>query len=79
MTANPGSGLTGVARKSSFAILLAAALCAALSGCGRRAELDTPYQAAVDARREAQRNNQPLPPEPVAPPVDKPFILDRLL
>lgn len=47
--------------------------------CGRRGELDTPYQAAVEARRQAAENNEPLPPEPVKPVEDKPFILDPLL
>jgi len=50
-----------------------------LSACGRKAPLDTPYQAAVDAREEAERNDQPLPPEPQRPVRDRPFILDRLI
>ena len=63
-------------------LLLTTALGLALlatAGCGRRGELDTPYEAAVAARREARENDQPLPPEPAKPVEDKPFILDPLL
>lgn len=60
-------------------LLAGLALCLIAAGCGRRAELDTPYQAAVDARTEAKANKQPLPPEPTSPPSDKPFILDPLI
>jgi predicted small lipoprotein YifL len=58
-------------------ILLALAL--AVTACGRKAPLDTPYQAGLDARKEAQRNKEPLPPEPKKPVADKPFILDGLI
>ena len=37
----------------------------AVSACGRKAPLDTPYQAQMDARKEAERLKQPAPPEPV--------------
>jgi len=61
-----------------MAALLAVAI--AVSACGRRADLDTPYKAAVDARRDAQQAKQtPLPPEPTKPPADRPFILDKLI
>jgi predicted small lipoprotein YifL len=61
-------------------VVFVMALClASLAGCGRKAELDTPYEAALEARREAQRNNQPVPPEPQEPVRDKPFILDALI
>lgn len=60
-------------------LLAGLALCLVAAGCGRRAELDTPYQAAVDARADAAANKQPLPPVPAPPPVDKPFILDPLI
>jgi len=60
--------------------LLLAAVAVAVTACGRRpGTLDTPYEAAVEARREAERNDQPVPPEPTPPVRDKPFILDRLL
>lgn len=62
-----------------FLLLAGLALCLVAAGCGRRAELDTPYQAAVDARADAAANKQPLPPVPAPPPADKPFILDPLL
>jgi len=57
--------------------LLAAA--AAMSACGRKAPLDTPYEAAVQARKDAEKAKKPLPPEPAQPETDKPFILDRLI
>jgi predicted small lipoprotein YifL len=59
-------------------LVLLAAL-GAVSACGRKAPLDTPYQAAIDARKEAEKANQPLPPEPEEPVEDRPFILDKLL
>lgn len=52
---------------------------AAIAGCGRKSALDTPYEAAVQARKDAQKANQPLPPEPAKPDTDKPFILDPLI
>ena len=59
-------------------VLLAAA--ASLSACGRKAGLDTPYEAAVQARKEAIKAKDPNPPpEPVKPVKDKPFILDPLI
>jgi len=60
--------------------LVVAALAAALTACGRRpGQLDTPYEAARQARTEAGRNNQPLPPEPTPPVEDRRFILDGLI
>jgi predicted small lipoprotein YifL len=59
--------------------LIALGLAVGLAACGRKGALDTPYEAAVEARREAERNNEPLPPEPQRPVKDRPFILDRLL
>ena len=50
-----------------------------LAGCGRKAPLDTPYEAAVDARKEAERNKEPLPPAPEKPAEDRPFVLDSLI
>ena len=60
-------------------LAIVAATAAALSACGRRAPLDTPYQAAIDARKQAEEDGKPLPPEPQKPEEDKPFILDRLI
>jgi predicted small lipoprotein YifL len=51
----------------------------ALAACGRKAPLDTPYEAAVQARKDAGDAGQPLPPEPEEPRTDRPFILDGLL
>ena len=59
-------------------VLLAGAVAAA-TGCGRRGALDTPYEAAMQARKDAQKAGQPLPPEPAKPEQDKPFFLDRLI
>ncbi|CAN7644007.1 hypothetical protein [Mesorhizobium sp. LjNodule214] len=52
---------------------------AAVTACGRRAGLDTPYEAAVQARKDAEKAKQPVPPEPEKPVEDKKFILDPLL
>jgi predicted small lipoprotein YifL len=61
-------------------LLLVAALGVVLSACGRRAPLDTPYQAAVEAREQAERDDErPLPPRPERPAEDRPFILDGLI
>lgn len=60
-------------------IAATAALLTALAACGRKAPLDTPYDAAVDARKQAQKNNEPLPPEPTPPVKDRKFILDGLI
>ena len=58
---------------------LAISVLVAVSGCGRKSGLDTPYEAALDAREEAERNKEPLPPEPTPPVANKPFILDGLI
>jgi predicted small lipoprotein YifL len=60
----------------SLAVALALTM---LSACGRKSELDTPYGAAVQARKDAERANEPVPPEPAPPAEDRPFILDRLI
>lgn len=60
--------------------LLLLAVATAVTACGRRpGTLSTPYEAAVDARRDAERNDAPLPPEPQPPVEDKRFILDSLI
>ena len=61
------------------AVVLAISMLAALSGCGRKSGLDTPYEAAVQARKDAARAKEPLPPQPTPPNPDKPFILDGLI
>jgi predicted small lipoprotein YifL len=58
---------------------LAISVMAAVSGCGRKTGLDTPYTAAVEARKQAEKDKQPLPPEPTPPNPDKPFFLDGLI
>ncbi|MER8382449.1 MULTISPECIES: hypothetical protein [unclassified Mesorhizobium] len=52
---------------------------ATVAACGRKAALDTPYAAAVQARKDAEKAKQSLPPEPEKPVEDKKFILDPLL
>ena len=52
---------------------------ATVAACGRKSGLDTPYEAAVQAQKDAQKAKEPLPPEPVKPDPDKPFILDPLI
>ena len=65
------------ARRTLTLVMLGLAL--GLAACGRKAPLDSPYEAAVDARKEAERNDQPVPPAPETPVEDRPFILDGLL
>ena len=60
-------------------VAAAIAALAMVSGCGRKSGLDTPYEAAVQARKDAAKAKEPLPPEPVKPVEDRPFILDRLI
>ncbi|TKT75269.1 lipoprotein [Aquamicrobium sp. LC103] len=67
---------------SAGRILTTIALLAAIgatAACGRKGDLETPYSAAVEARKEAERNDQPLPPEPAPPVKDRKFFLDRLI
>ncbi len=65
------------ARRTLTLVMLGLAL--GLVACGRKAPLDSPYEAAVYARKEAERNDQPVPPAPEKPVEDRPFILDGLL
>jgi predicted small lipoprotein YifL len=52
----------------------------AMAGCGRKAPLDTPYQAAIEERRQAIEDDEAvIPPEPKPPVEDKPFVLDPLI
>ncbi len=62
-----------------FVVLALLAAVGMVSACGRRAPLDSPYDAQVQARKDAQKAGEPLPPEPVKPEDDKPFVLDPLL
>ncbi|RWB58093.1 hypothetical protein [Mesorhizobium sp.] len=62
-----------------FVTLALLAAMVAVTACGRRTGLDTPYEAAVQARKDAEKAKQPLPPEPEKPVKDKKFILDPLL
>ena len=61
-------------------IMLLLAVSLAVSACGRRpSTLSTPYEAAVEARKQAERDELPLPPEPQKPEEDRRFILDGLI
>ncbi|MEO3389301.1 hypothetical protein [Mesorhizobium sp. CAU 1741] len=61
-------------------ILLLLAVATAMTACGRRpGTLSTPYEAALEARDDAEDNGEALPPEPLPPVEDKPFILDGLI
>jgi predicted small lipoprotein YifL len=62
-----------------FAVIALLLTAVAVAGCGRKSALDTPYQAQVDARKEAEKTGGPMPPEPQKPDNDKPFLLDPLL
>lgn len=65
-------------RLTGLAALVALAL--AVTGCGRKAPLDSPYQAAVEQRRQAiEEDAEVIPPEPEPPVSDRPFILDPLI
>ena len=54
------------AARVCVALVVLAAMAAA-SACGRKSGLDTPYEAAVQARKDAQKAGEPLPPEPEKP------------
>lgn len=62
-----------------FAAVTLVVAASVMVGCGRKTSLDTPYEAQVDARKEAERTGAPLPPEPEKPDQDKRFVLDPLL
>lgn len=67
-----------IARTTLVLLLLVPAL--GLAACGRNAApLKTPYEAAVEARQQAEEDGRPLPPEPEKPVEDRPFILDGLI
>ena len=68
-----------MSRTRAFVAVAAIAALAVVSGCGRKSGLDTPYEAAVQARKDAEKAKEPLPPEPEKPVEDKPFLLDRLI
>jgi predicted small lipoprotein YifL len=63
---------------TTVAILIALGL--TVAGCGRKAPLDSPYQAAVEDRRQAIEDDEAvIPPEPEPPVRDRPFFLDPLI
>ncbi len=68
--------MTAARLMTTIALLAALGVTAA---CGRKAPLDTPYEAAVQARKDAQKAGEPVPPEPRKPVEDKPFFLDKLI
>ena len=68
--------MTGSRILVTLTLLVAAATA---SACGRRGALDSPYEAAVQARKDASKAHQPVPPEPEKPVTDKKFFLDPLI
>ena len=62
-----------------FAAVTLVVAASVMVGCGRKTSLDTPYEAQVQARKDALKAGEPAPPEPEAPDTDKPFLLDPLL
>lgn len=70
-------------RAGTFAksLLVVAAIAVVVSACGRKpAVLDTPYESAVEERRQMERDGiESLPPEPQRPVRERPFILDGLI
>jgi hypothetical protein len=68
-------------RRLTALLALLGAIALVATACGRRpSDLDTPYEAAVEARKEAQdQKKTPLPPEPQKPEKDKRFFLDGLI
>ena len=61
-------------------LLVLVALGLTLAGCGRKAPLDTPYQAAIEQRRLALEEEEAvIPPEPEKPVENRPFFLDPLI
>lgn len=51
----------------------------ALGACGRKSDLDTPRQAALDRQQEARDAGEPVPDGPRPPVEDRRFILDSLI
>jgi hypothetical protein len=68
-------------RRLTALLALLGAVALVATACGRRpSDLETPYEAAVEARKEAQdQKKTPLPPEPQKPEKDKRFFLDGLI
>ena len=64
---------------SRFWMMAALAAAIGIAGCGRKGALDTPYEASVIAREEAEEAGEPLPPAREKPSADRPFILDALI
>lgn len=73
------SGKVPMLPRSLIAFVCLAAMLVA-AGCGRRpSDLLTPYEAQLEAQREAEKAGQPVPPAPEKPVTDKRFILDGLI
>jgi predicted small lipoprotein YifL len=77
-----GESFGRMARMTASRILVTLTLLAAMTAvtaCGRKSGLDTPYEAAVQARKDAEKAKQPVPPEPEKPVEDRKFVLDPLI
>ena len=66
-----------MAPRTVLVLLCLAAL--GLAGCGRKSDLLTPYEAQLEAQREAEKAGQPAPAAAEKPVEDKRFILDGLI
>ncbi len=66
------NGLQTMGARFGIILLLLVSISVLVTGCGRRGSLDTPSQAAAEARGEN-------PSEETPEPEDKKFILDGLI
>lgn len=63
----------------TLTVLLCIAAIGTITGCGRKSDLITPYEAQVEAQKAAEKDGQPAQPAPEQPANDKRFILDGLI
>ncbi|WP_235911523.1 LPS translocon maturation chaperone LptM [Mesorhizobium xinjiangense] len=66
-------------RKEAAAMVVVALVALTVSACGRKGDLLTPSEAAAEARKEAEREGQPLPPAEKRNNRSKRFFLDPLI
>lgn len=50
-----------------------------VTACGRKSDLVTPYEAQIEAQKQAEKDGQPAQPAPEPPANDKRFLLDGLI
>ncbi len=66
-------------RKDAAAMVIVALVALTVSACGRKSDLLTPSEAAVEARKEAEKQGKPLPPAHQPANPNRPFFLDPLI